>query len=61
MSEYWLKALAAAEAAEEEARQLRRRYGPDAERRLDELTRDAAARQGRRESIDDVRKALRWT
>ncbi|HEY8618407.1 hypothetical protein [Phenylobacterium sp.] len=61
MTEYWLKALAQAEAAEEEARRLRARYGRDAERRLDELTQDLAARQSRRETIDDVRRALRWT
>jgi hypothetical protein len=61
MSEYWLRALQAAEAAEEEARRLRARYGSEAERRLDELTRDGAARAARQESIADVRRALRWT
>jgi hypothetical protein len=61
MSDFWVRALAAAEAAEDEARRLRQRYGRDAERRLDELVRDGAARQGRRERIEDVRKALRWT
>lgn len=61
MSEYWLKALQAAEAAETEARRLRARYGRDAERRLEELTQHCAARPTRRENIDDVRRALRWT
>lgn len=61
MSEYWLKALQSAEAAEAEARRLRARYGRDAERRLEELTQHRAPRPSRRENIDDVRRALRWT
>lgn len=60
MSEYWRKALEAAEAAEAEAKRLRLRYGRDAERRLDELIREAA-RASRRGEMEDVRKALRWT
>jgi hypothetical protein len=59
MSEFWLKAIEAAEAAEEEARQLRRRYGPEAEAKLVEVLR--ADDRRRRESLDDVRRALRWT
>ena len=59
MSEFWLKALEAAEAAEEEARQLRQRYGRDAEAKLDEILRFDERR--RRECLDDVRRALRWT
>ncbi|WP_395671239.1 hypothetical protein [Phenylobacterium sp.] len=59
MSEYWLRTLKAVEAAEDEARRLRARYGDDAERRLDELTRRPTRRpEGR---IDDIRRALRWT
>jgi ribonuclease HI len=60
MSEYWRKALEAAEAAEAEAKRLRLRYGSDAERRLDELIREAA-RASRRGEMENVRKALRWT
>jgi hypothetical protein len=59
MSEFWLKALEAAEAAEEEARDLRKRYGHDAEAKLEEVLR--ADERRRRESLDDVRRALRWT
>ncbi|HEY8571525.1 hypothetical protein [Phenylobacterium sp.] len=59
MSEFWLKALEAAEAAEEEARQLRRRYGRNAEAKLDEALR--ADDRRRREDAEDVRRALRWT
>jgi hypothetical protein len=59
MSEFWLKALEAAEAAEEEARELRQRYGRDAESKLEEVFRQDDRR--RRESLDDVRRALRWT
>lgn len=59
MSEFWLKALEAAEAAEEEARRLRRRYGPDAEAKLEEALR--ADERRRREGLEDVRRALRWT
>ena len=60
MSEYWVRALEAAEAAEAEAKRLRQRYGRDAERRLDELMHDAA-RARKRGEMEDVRKALRWT
>lgn len=59
MSEFWLKALEAAEAAEEEARELRKRYGREAESKLEEVLR--ADDRRRRESLDDVRRALRWT
>jgi hypothetical protein len=59
MSEFWLKALEAAEAAEEEARRLRERYGRQAESRLDEALRDRRARP--KEDLEDVRRALRWT
>ncbi|MCR5879200.1 hypothetical protein [Phenylobacterium sp. J367] len=61
MTDYWMKALEAAEQAEAEARRLRARYGRDAERRIDELIRDGAARASRRGEIEAVRKALRWT
>lgn len=59
MSEFWLKALEAAESAEEEARALRKRYGREAEAKLDATPRTDDRR--RRESLDDVRRALRWT
>lgn len=59
MSEFWLKALEAAEMAEEEARRLRERYGRQAEAMLDEALRDRRARP--KEELEDVRRALRWT
>ena len=59
MSEFWLKALEAAEAAEEEARRLGQRYGRQAESMLDEALRDRRARP--KEDLEDVRRALRWT
>jgi hypothetical protein len=58
MSEFWLKALEAAEHAEEEARRLRQRYGPKAEAKVEEVLRDRGARK--RENLEDVRRALRW-
>lgn len=57
MSEFWLKALEAAEAAEEEARRLRERYGRQAESMLEEVLRDRRPR----DELEDVRRALRWT
>ena len=60
MSEFWLKALEAAEHAELEARRLRQRYGRQAEAKVDETLRDGRANR-RRESLEDVRRALRWT
>lgn len=64
MSEFWLKALEAAEAAEAEARRLRERYGRQAESMLDEalarpVSGDRRARP--KEELEDVRRALRWT
>jgi len=60
MGDYWLKALEAAEAAEETARRLRQRYGRDAEAHLKEVREGrASARPPPR--ADDVRRALRWT
>lgn len=61
MDSYWLRALEAAEAAEETARRLRQRYGSDAEAHLkDEAPRwRSATRPPPR--LDDVRRALRWT
>ena len=62
MGKYWVGALQAAEAAEEAARHLRERYGGDAEAHLseaeDELT---ASPDIPAASLDDVRRALRWT
>jgi len=59
MSEFWIRAIEQAEAAEEEARQLRARYGRDAEAKLDETILSDDRR--RREDLQDVRRALRWT
>jgi hypothetical protein len=59
MSEFWIRAIEQAEAAEEEARQLRARYGRDAEAKIDEALRSEDRR--RREDLQDVRRALRWT
>jgi hypothetical protein len=59
MSEFWLKALEAAEHAEEEARRLRQRYGPEAEAKVEEVLHAGRANR-RRESLEDVRRALRW-
>jgi hypothetical protein len=64
MSEFWLKALEAAEAAEEEARRLRERYGRQAETMLDEALMKQASGDRRarpKEDLEDVRRALRWT
>lgn len=59
MSEFWLKALEAAEHAEEEARRLRERYGREAEAMLETVLREG--RKNRRsENLEDVRRALRW-
>lgn len=61
MGDYWLRALLAAEAAEEAAQRLRRRYGAEAEAHLTEAARDMRAERVRDARLDDVRRALRWT
>ena len=62
MGNYWLEALQAAEAAEEAAKRLRRRYGREAEAHLSDAEREMArAEPDHRASLDDVRRALRWT
>jgi hypothetical protein len=61
MGDYWLRALEAAEAAEDAARRLRRRYGDDAETHLEDVERELAGEPRRPARLDDVRRALRWT
>lgn len=61
MGEYWLKALLEAEEAEEAAQRLRKRYGRDAEAHLSEELGGVQAEEARRERMEDVRRALRWT
>lgn len=61
MGEYWLRALRAAEAAEEAARRLRRRYGQDAEAHITEATKGLPGESLRDTRPEDVRRALRWT
>lgn len=56
-----MRALAAAEAAEEAARRLRLRYGHAAEAHLDDAERDLKARRAGPFRLEDVRRALRWT
>lgn len=62
MGKYWVGALQAAEAAEDAARRLRERYGGEAEAHLSEAQGElSAAQEVRRASLEDVRRALRWT
>lgn len=61
MEQYWIRALQAAEEAEEAAKRLRRRYGPEAEAHLADAARGVEAEEARRARMDDVRRALRWT
>lgn len=66
MEQYWIRALRAAEEAEETARRLRRRYGREAEAHIDDAAKDDMARgieaeEARRARMADVRRALRWT
>jgi hypothetical protein len=60
MGDYWLKALQAAEAAEEAARRLRQRYGREAEAHLKDA-REAPPSAPPQPRAEDVRRALRWT
>ena len=61
MGEFWLRALQAAEEAEEAAQRLRQRYGAQAEAHLADVARGVEADEARRARIEDVRRALRWT
>jgi hypothetical protein len=61
MDDYWLRALRAAEEAEEAARRLRRRWGRDAEAHLADAETAVDVGEPRRTWLEDVRKALRWT
>lgn len=61
MDDYWVRALRAAEEAEEAARRLRRRWGRDAEAHLADAAVGVEAEEARRTRLEDVRKALRWT
>jgi hypothetical protein len=60
MGDYWLRALEAAEAAEEAAKRLRARYGREAEAHVEEAERELS-RDEARPRQDDIRRALRWT
>lgn len=61
MGEYWIRALLAAEEAEEAAKRLRRRYGREAEAHLSDAARGVEAEESKRARMEDVRRALRWT
>lgn len=61
MRDYWVRALQAAEEAEEAARRLRRRYGPEAEAHVQDVVGELTAEQSREARARDVRRALRWT
>jgi hypothetical protein len=61
MDSYWLRALEAAEAAERTAARLRLRYGRQAEAHLDDANRDLKGQGARDATVEDVRRALRWT
>ena len=61
MGDYWLRALEAAEAAEEAALRLRQRYGREAEAHLKDEVREGISPAKPRPTPGDVRRALRWT
>jgi hypothetical protein len=61
MGDYWLRALEAAEAAEDAAKRLRQRYGREAEAHVKEASRAANPQVKPPLQADDVRRALRWT
>lgn len=62
MADFWFRSLQAAEAAEAAAKKLRQQYGREAEAHLPEAERELAGDdRPRQASVEDVRRALRWT
>lgn len=61
MENFWIRSLEEADEAEREARELRARFGRQAEARCLEELHNFAPHDPRRRHVEDVRRALRWT
>lgn len=61
MEEFWLHALEKAERAERQARELRARFGRQAEAHCLEELHNCPPHDPKRRDVEDVRRALRWT